>query len=160
MFKNKTIICLFVLITIGFPITFLFYLSIAVNSPILYDTQTVTITETRVYITKYGDCYHSADCSYLYNSKIPMGKQQAINNGYSACSRCGGYSNDTIAVTYSKPVPFEEKYSLKNILITTTLTTLYTSLLYLLININHFSSIALYNKKRSRSKNVYNKRNS
>ena len=48
-----------------------------------------TVYEPRVYITKTGSYYHSADCHYL-RSKIAIGLYQAKDGGYSACSHCGG----------------------------------------------------------------------
>jgi len=44
-------------------------------------------TET-VYVTRTGSKYHRDGCRYLSQSKIPMTKQAAIANGYSACSVC------------------------------------------------------------------------
>ena len=49
-----------------------------------------TVYEPRVYITETGSYYHSADCHYLRRSKIAIGLYQAKENGYSACSYCGG----------------------------------------------------------------------
>ena len=40
-----------------------------------------------VYITETGSKYHKSYCSYL-KSKKPITKKEAINKGYSACSRC------------------------------------------------------------------------
>lgn len=40
-----------------------------------------------VYITDKGSKYHSKGCSYLKSSN-PISKKDAINQGYSACSRC------------------------------------------------------------------------
>lgn len=41
-----------------------------------------------VYITETGEKYHSDDCSYLKNSKIPISKDDAISRDYTPCSRC------------------------------------------------------------------------
>jgi hypothetical protein len=43
---------------------------------------------TKVYITKSGDKYHKSSCSYLRNSKIEISLKDAIDQGYTACSRC------------------------------------------------------------------------
>lgn len=51
-------------------------------------TQAPTQSET-VYITRTGSKYHKIWCSYL-KSCIPISKADAIANGYTACSRCGG----------------------------------------------------------------------
>jgi competence protein ComEC len=44
--------------------------------------------EVIVYITKTGEKYHSAGCSYLKKSKIPIELSDAKNSGYTPCSRC------------------------------------------------------------------------
>lgn len=41
-----------------------------------------------VYVTKTGKKYHLSNCSYLRSSKIAIDKDKAINEGYTACSRC------------------------------------------------------------------------
>ena len=41
-----------------------------------------------VYITKTGAKYHTATCSYLRKSKIPISLSDAIRQGYTPCSRC------------------------------------------------------------------------
>lgn len=43
---------------------------------------------TIVYITNTGEKYHLGSCSYLRQSKIEIDKEDAIAQGYSACSRC------------------------------------------------------------------------
>ena len=41
-----------------------------------------------VYVTQSGTKYHTADCSYLSDSCIPMTREQAISEGREPCSRC------------------------------------------------------------------------
>lgn len=41
-----------------------------------------------VYVTKTGKKYHRGSCSYLRSSRIPKDLRQAIDAGYTACSRC------------------------------------------------------------------------
>ena len=41
-----------------------------------------------VYITKSGKKYHTATCSYLKKSKIPIQLSEAVARGYTSCSRC------------------------------------------------------------------------
>ncbi|MCX6168690.1 MAG: hypothetical protein NTX65_05100 [Ignavibacteriales bacterium] len=41
-----------------------------------------------VYITKTGAKYHSSGCQYLRRSSIPIELKDALDRGYSACSRC------------------------------------------------------------------------
>lgn len=107
--KKRIIAHFLTVIALCIPAAFLFYFCINANTPTLYETQTIISTEPRVYVTVYGNCYHDASCSYLSKSKIPMGEHQAINNGYYACSRCGGHSDGTVEVTYTKQVAVEEK---------------------------------------------------
>lgn len=44
-------------------------------------------TEQTVYVTDTGSKYHRSGCSYL-KSKNAITKEKAIQQGYSACSRC------------------------------------------------------------------------
>jgi hypothetical protein len=44
--------------------------------------------ETTVFITKTGEKYHRADCGYLRKSKIATTKADAIDRGYTPCSKC------------------------------------------------------------------------
>lgn len=48
------------------------------------DKQTVT-----VYVTKTGEKYHVSGCQYLSKSKIAIDLDDAIAEGYTACSKCG-----------------------------------------------------------------------
>ena len=73
------------------------------NNP-TYESVPYIVEEPKVYVTQYGDCYHSSDCSYLHSSKIPKGKNQAKQQGYRVCSRCYGTASGTIEVTYYKQV--------------------------------------------------------
>jgi hypothetical protein len=41
-----------------------------------------------VYITKTGEKYHRDGCQYLRQSKISISKSDAVNAGYTPCSRC------------------------------------------------------------------------
>ena len=41
-----------------------------------------------VYITSSGTRYHKSWCPYLENSKIPLSRDEAEEDGYSPCSRC------------------------------------------------------------------------
>ena len=73
------------------------------NNP-TYESIPYTVEEPKVYVTTYGDCYHSSDCSYLHSSRIAKGKDKAQEQGYRACSRCYGIASGTIEVTYYKQV--------------------------------------------------------
>ena len=48
-----------------------------------YDTAAVT-----VYVTYTGSKYHRAGCQYLRESQIAIDLNEAIREGYTACSRC------------------------------------------------------------------------
>lgn len=69
-----------------------------------YESVPYVVEEPKVYVTNYGDCYHSSDCSYLHSSRIAKGKDKAQEQGYRACSKCYGVANGTIEVTYYKQV--------------------------------------------------------
>lgn len=43
---------------------------------------------TIVYITKSGDKYHTASCTYLRKSKISITLGEAKKEGYTPCSKC------------------------------------------------------------------------
>lgn len=51
-------------------------------------TSTTNTNSAVVYVTKTGEKYHRAGCSYLKNSKIEMSLSDAKNKGYTACSKC------------------------------------------------------------------------
>ncbi len=69
-----------------------------------YESIPYVVEEPKVYVTNYGDCYHSSDCSYLHSSRVAKGKDKAKEQGYRACSRCYGVASGTIEVTYYKQV--------------------------------------------------------
>ncbi len=71
-----------------------------------YRYETETVTEPKVYVTTYGEKYHHISCSYL-KSMHEKGRTEAIKEGYTACSRCGGRSSGTILVSYQKRVAYE-----------------------------------------------------
>ena len=73
------------------------------NNP-TYESVPYIVEEPKVYVTQYGDCYHSSDCSYLHSSRVAKGKDKAKEQGYRACSRCYGVASGTIEVTYYKQV--------------------------------------------------------
>ncbi len=65
-----------------------------------YHTVETAAREPRVYVTQYGECYHSSGCHYLNRSKIERGLYDARSEGYRACSYCKGRPSGTITVTY------------------------------------------------------------
>ena len=113
--KKKVALHIVFILLLAIPLYFVFNAWITLNdstSP-SYTYETVTATEPRVYVTNTGYHYHSSSCQYLYNSKIAMGKNEAISKGYSACSKCGGKASGTIQTTYKKRV--EKDNSSRNI---------------------------------------------
>ena len=44
-------------------------------------------SQTTVYVTRTGKCYHRANCRYLSKSKIPMSLEEAKKR-YRPCSVC------------------------------------------------------------------------
>lgn len=50
--------------------------------------QTAAAAGTTVYITRTGAKYHLSGCQYLRKSKISISLENAVNQGYTACSRC------------------------------------------------------------------------
>lgn len=54
--------------------------------------------EPLVFITRTGERYHHKSCSYLRESSIPIGIEEAEDKGYSACSRCKGKTSGSIIV--------------------------------------------------------------
>jgi hypothetical protein len=63
------------------------------------EAKTIYKTEPKVYITDYGDCYHSSTCGYL-RSRNAVGLYYIRDLGYRACSACGGTPSGTIRVEY------------------------------------------------------------
>ena len=131
--KNKTLFHTLMIILIAIPVAFLFYRGVSLDreaSP-NYKYTEVTKTEPRVYVTNTGDRYHNASCGSLYNSRIAMGRGQALEEGYLPCQRCGGASSGTIIVTYKvkEEVPTGAKEIVGSIL----LSALSTPLVYLFV---------------------------
>lgn len=104
--KKKIALHIVIIILLSIPLFFMFkaWANLNQSSSPMYTYETVTATEPRVYVTNYGNHYHSPSCGSLWNSKIAMGKQEAISKGYTACSKCGGKPSGTIQTTYKKKV--------------------------------------------------------
>ena len=131
MEKKKIAMHIVIVIILCIPMSFIWYAIINSNGSTSYETETVTATEPRVYVTSYGEKYHSNGCQYLYKSAHAMGKQEAISKGYTACSKCGGRSSGTITVTYTKKVEVDN--TTKNIWGAIAIAVLTTPLAYLFI---------------------------
>ena len=131
--KNKILFHAIIIIIIAIPVAFLFYgwASLNYESQPDYKYTEVTRTEPRVYVTNTGDSYHSGSCGALYNSKIPMGRGQASEEGYLPCQRCGGASSGTITVTYT--VKEKAPMGTKHIVLSILLSALSTPLCYLFV---------------------------
>lgn len=92
--QTKTLILLFLfistLITLSLLINDLFFHEVIISKDYHY--------EPKVYITKYGECYHNEFCSYI-ETKFETGLYKAQNKGYKKCSHCYGTPNDTILIS-------------------------------------------------------------
>ncbi len=64
--------------------TFSFGINNSINSKYYSENR----QESTVYITKTGKKYHVTSCGYLRQSKISIGKNDAISRGYTPCSKC------------------------------------------------------------------------
>ncbi len=65
-----------------------------------------------VYVTKSGKKYHKSNCRYVLGKKVSIIKQDAINQGYTACKHCkpdAGYAPTAPQPTLPKPAPGETK---------------------------------------------------
>ena len=49
---------------------------------------TLAIADTIVYVTDNGDKYHSDGCQYLRSSQHAISLEDAVDQGYTPCSRC------------------------------------------------------------------------
>jgi len=85
-----------------FLLIFLLSYSLSDKNKIEYTVE--YIEEPRVFVTTYGECYHSPHCHYLKNSSIEIGLNQAQEKGYKPCSYCHGSSDSVITIEYIKPM--------------------------------------------------------
>lgn len=53
------------------------------------EPEPATPVSVTVYVTKTGEKYHKSGCQYLRKSKIAIDLDDAIAEGYTACSKCG-----------------------------------------------------------------------
>lgn len=63
------------------------FLIACLASPLI-STAYAASSDTTVYITRTGECYHNAGCQYLKKSCIPISLGDAVSEGYRACSKC------------------------------------------------------------------------
>ena len=66
-------------------VLFLFCLNFGIGNSIVAKAADGSTT---VYITEYGEKYHSSSCQYLHESKISISLSSAVKSGYSPCSVC------------------------------------------------------------------------
>ncbi len=106
--KNKFFKWLLLYLTICIPLFFssLLFLNCQGTTEIKYREEIEVKVEPRIYVTTYGEKYHSRDCSYL-QSIHAKGLYEAKKQGYTACSRCGGKANGTIEVKHLIKIPYE-----------------------------------------------------
>ena len=57
------------------------------SSRTTYHSDIYKNSETIVYVTRTGECYHRRNCSYL-KSRIETTLEEAVEDGYRRCSRC------------------------------------------------------------------------
>lgn len=62
-----------------------------------------------VYVTRTGEKYHKVSCSYLRSSKIEMTLQEAVDKGYTPCSRCAPPKLSGTPPATPTPVPATPK---------------------------------------------------
>ena len=88
--------------TLGLLAVFIvvFLVSFALEDKTEYKYNSTYEEQPLVYVTKYGDCYHSINCHYLSQSRIEKGLYQAQKSGYRACSYCDGIPYDTTLVEH------------------------------------------------------------
>ena len=65
---------------------------------------------TTVHVTKTGSCYHRAGCSYL-KSDIAITLKDAVDKGYSPCSRCNPPAYDSTPDTKSSTPKLSETFT-------------------------------------------------
>ena len=85
-------------VIIIFIVLMIFIVSFVLEDKTSYNYNSTSEEQPAVYITEYGNCYHSADCHYLSQSKIEKGLYEVKSKGYKACSYCKGYSKNVIQV--------------------------------------------------------------
>lgn len=73
-------------------------------------------SDTVVYVTPTGECYHLRNCSYIQNSSTSLYISVAVEKGYRACSRCDpdvmvgtygdsyAYKHPSIVIAENKPL--------------------------------------------------------
>lgn len=73
-------------------------------------------SDTVVYITPTGECYHLRNCSYIQNSSTSLYISVAVEKGYRACSRCDpdvmvgtygdsyAYKHPSVVIAENKPL--------------------------------------------------------
>lgn len=108
-----------------------FLISFAFEDKTTYDYNSTYEEQPAVYVTKYGDCYHSITCHYLSQSQIEKGLYEAQKSGYRACSYCGGRSYGTIQVEHREY--YEVPYYRDAILYSTLRMVVFTTVIYLLV---------------------------
>ena len=65
--------------------------------------------EPMVYITPYGECYHTSDCSYI-KRKSSIGLYQAQERGYRSCLHCEGEAEGEIWINGTPDIPTQNNY--------------------------------------------------
>ena len=109
----------------------IFTISFTIEDKTAYEYTSTYEEQPAVYVTKYGDCYHSITCHYLSQSMIEKGLYEARDKGYRACSYCGGQSYDTTVVEHKT---YYEIKDYSNAITYSLLRSIaYTTILYLIV---------------------------
>lgn len=108
-----------------------FFISFAFEDKTTFEYNSTFEEQPAVYITKYGDCYHSIGCHYLNQSRIEKGLYEVQKSGYRECSYCGGHSYGTIQVEHREY--YEVQYYRDAILYSALRMVVYTTVIYLLV---------------------------
>ncbi len=60
-------------------------------------------SDNTVYITRTGSCYHTAECSHLRSSAMPLALTDAVERGYRPCKLCKPPAPDAPVKTATAP---------------------------------------------------------
>ena len=150
---KQVIIAFLVAILVAFPVFCLFNVwdPLGETKPI-YEYETTTEDQPRVFITNYGDCYHHIDCQYLWNSRKAVGIYEARSDGYAVCTVCGGIPSGTVTVVHEKRILVDEEIVKNN-----TANVVFTVLTFFAVfSILFVAQEIWHEKKQEKLKNIDN----
>ena len=109
----------------------IFIISFVLEDKTSYEYTSTFEEQPAVYVTEYGNYYHSVDCHYLNQSKIEKGLYEVKAKGYRECSYCEGYSNSVIQVELIKY--YEATYYTNAFLFSCLRAVLVTPIIYIIL---------------------------